>query len=591
MAIAASTAEPTHRSETMLALVLAAIALGAILFVGSLVVLFDLEGLQTKVQEIFGADLTPPRLANTETRYAENTARNISERLIRDASTGLFRDLPGHAGEAPVTHAMVPSELKRLPPAEPITPRDNDVKQRRVFRSGSRQAAREMTGRQIPLLRVKALGESADRSAPPLVSENAGPVNGLARLGSPGEIHLDPEPPSMPDAPDAHALDARPPGVEAFPRTENAATIGSRLVRERPDRGYPSLDDDIEAVFTIYQAEGMEDAYFRLTLRLREDSRLPAIPKDVLYLIDISQSIGMDELRTVRAAVVRHLSRLAPGDRYNVVTFSEDTYFLHEDAMFVSAGRFDAEATEDFIDKHAGQRRTDVLRATELILARVPQSNRPSNVFLISDGKATERTSDVSRITHEFQRVNRDNFSIFTFDAGKGGNLYLLSLLSYRSRGQLAFEPEMDKVAGALESFADRFNQPVLTNVVANYTNIKTSEVYPEVLPNLYRDAPVTFWGRTTPGREVALRVAGLAEGGPREFFFRTVVPEGDNSNPAVLHGWARGKAHALMARLADEPENEALRNQVIDFAREHRLADILQMIEKKGLTDLLPWK
>ena len=117
----------------------------------------------------------------------------------------------------------------------------------------------------------------------------------------------------------------------------------------------------------------------------------------------------------------------------------------------------------------------------------------------------------------------------------------------------------MEKIPEGLAGFVQRFDQPVLTNVVASYTNLRTSEVYPEVLPSLYRGHPITFWGRTLPGKTVAIRVAGMGQEGPREFFFRTVVPEGDALDPEVVRGSARGKCHELIARYADAPNDKAL--------------------------------
>ncbi len=63
-----------------------------------------------------------------------------------------------------------------------------------------------------------------------------------------------------------------------------------------PNNIYPSLDDDIDALFTTYKEPNSNKICFKLAIKLSPTSSLQTINKDVLFLIDISRSISNQEL-------------------------------------------------------------------------------------------------------------------------------------------------------------------------------------------------------------------------------------------------------------------------------------------------------
>ncbi len=577
---------PKRNTEIAAALVLAAMMMAGLFALSAMVVIWDFNRFSNKVGKLLQVEITTKSL-DRNTTFAQDRARDLGRRIMQGKQHRVFADMPNQDQEHPLGSQPINKPYH-------IDQAATGIGQARSMPSPPNALAadaQDLLPSTIPVVGVRKLGLPGGPPPPDLRALYASGRIGAGMLGSPGQGTFRHKLMTMPSAPLAESLSPAPPAPDFYVPPESATTVSRRLVRERPSQGYPSLDDDIDAVFTVFQAPGEKYAYFRLRLSLKPTSRVESIPKDVLFLIDISQSISPLELKHVRRAVVAHLARLDRRDRWNVVLFSENTYYMHPDTPFVPAGEFDEEAVRKFIRRHVNERRTDVFQAARLILERVPQSERPCNVFLISDGKATQGTSDVRRIVHSFQRVKRDNFAIFTFNAGPGGNRYLLRLLSYRSRGILGNCKKLKQVTERLSEFCCSVAEPVLTNVVASYTNIRTSDVCPVVLPNLYRGHPITFWGRTTPGKQVAMRVAGMSADGPREFFFRTIVPQGNASTPGVVREWARGQAHEMIARLSDDPKNKELKREILALTRRYDLTDITEMLTGKRLIDLLPWR
>lgn len=585
-----STSQKVRKREAVIAFFLAIAVLGGILLLAGTVALTGVDEFTRQVGNLFQIDLSKPKISERQSEYTQDRAEAFAKTLRRQNGKALFREPANKISPQildPAKRDLLPRH-SQMPLRPQRTPGQNDPRYQFAERAASRLAAPA----NLPIIARRKL-RSAERDRAPVLTatggRGSGGGGGVGENPANGTLGLTPLP--MPAGPKFRSPEALRPVRQAASLPDSANTISRRLLDSRPPNGFPSLDKDIEAEFSVYRVPGDRAAFFRLRLRLKPQSPLPTLSKDVLFLVDISQSISRRELAKVRAAVTDYLSGLPKTDRYNVVLFGERTYSLHEGDSFVSVANFDAARTQKFIARRAGERRTDVFNAAQSILARIPASNRPSNVFLISDGMATQGPDEVRAIVNGFRRLDRANFSIFTFNGGAGGDLYLLRLLSYRSRGFFMNAPEPQKIRNNLLRFFRTYDRPVLTNVVASYTNLRLSEVYPAVMPNLYRDHPVTIWGRTIPGREVAIRVAGLSAGGPREFFFRAKVPQGDASQPEILRQWAVGKVHALTARLGDNPHDEGLRNEIRTLAQKYQLNGLRSIVGGGGWSLSLPWK
>lgn len=313
----------------------------------------------------------------------------------------------------------------------------------------------------------------------------------------------------------------------------------------------PQPLNDVEVVFEVYDEPDDPRSYFRLTIREKSISKLKVIPKDVLFVIDVSLSIGQEELEAVREGVAQYLRAMAPGDRFNVIVFSEQTRGLFADFVSPTPRRVDTAIR--FIRRFPGEIKTDVYLVMKTVVGRISSRRRPCNVFLISDGKSTTGVRDAKRIVNDFSKVFRPNFAIFTFDVGKGGDRYLLDLLSYRSKGYAAWTDEPAHAPARLAQLCGQFGRPVFFDLRPEYGNLEVDETYPQKLPNLYKGKPIVIYGRCKPRDHVAMHLFGQASDGRREFFYNTSLPKGDPDNSRIALEWARGKIHWLVSAIAKE--------------------------------------
>lgn len=579
----------TQLRDTLLSLALALAILASCLGVSAVTTALDISPLYALVERMLRVPVRADLDAG-QGKFVEQRIGDAAQAAAPTPERTLFeRKTPFEEIRTPVA-AIRPNEPEAAAGAlrdameSPVAPK----------RSLTQQELDTALG--TALLPAPVIHRRAGAAAPSIPSPNLGALYQSGREGAGGAGRPGTE--SHAVRPDEFSPTMFSPRVEipdgAMPEPKrnvvaDALALQKATVEAPREQVYPSLDKEVTATFNVYREPNTDERYFRLEIAVRDDATIPVIPKDVLYLVDVSASIRGDELSRMRDAVLADIAQLPAADRWNCAVFSETSEFFAPTFQPATKDPAVLEKARLFLRRLENEDATNVFQITSRILESLPDNPRPVVVYLVSDGAANAGTSDIRSLVSSFQRVRRDAFSIFGFNAGPGGNTFLLELLSYRSRGFAAAEPVIDAAPGHFAAFSRQFSRPVLTAVVANYTNLEETEVYPKVLPDLYRDTPITLCGRCRKGDVVSMRVAGYGAQGPREFFFRTRIPDGDGEHPEIAALWARGKANALMAELGDNPKNEELRARIRSLAQTYGLASVPDMLkDDQGILDKL---
>jgi hypothetical protein len=371
----------------------------------------------------------------------------------------------------------------------------------------------------------------------------------------------------IPLLPDAHAM-----GKSIADDVREAKILEpERPASDDSFAGVTPLEPYVQTEFRVYREPGDPKSFFRLVIKAREGADLPVIRKNVLFVTDISLSIPPEELDEARKAVRTYLTQLDPGDKLNVVRFSEEARGAFDG--FVPPTPENIEKALEFVQKVPGQIKTDVYLVLHSIILNIYSKFDPCHVFLISDGKSTQGIRDTQRIVRDISPVIRSNISIFAVDIGKGGNRYMLDLVAYRSRGELLKIDDLSLVESELVQFATLRDNPILMNLSVNYANLKVDEVYPQILPNLYRKKGVVIYGQCEPGRKCAIQIYGQAAGGKwKRFLYPINVPEESDGDASIAREWARGKIHYLVAKMAREGQSQEVINEIIQLGQKYNL-------------------
>ena len=330
---------------------------------------------------------------------------------------------------------------------------------------------------------------------------------------------------------------------------------------------------EVDVDFQMYAEPGNPRCFFRLEVGVAELDKLPVIPKDVLFICDVSLSIRNAELDISRAVVEDYLRTLQRTDRFNVIIFSEDARKLYRSFVEPTPERI-AEAIR-FVARIPGKNRTDVYRVLQAVVrdvARHSPASRPCNLFFISDGASTAGIRDVRRIVNDIGALARPNFAIFPFDVGKGGNRYLLDLLAYRSRGAFTHAESYDEAPKLFAQLCGSYDKPVLMNVVPRYAGLKVDETYPALIPNLYANRSIVIYGRCTPAQNVAVTLHGKNPFARRGLSYEHVPGDPDPRRADIAREWARRKIHHIVAQMARTGETHELRAEIRRLGDKYRI-------------------
>jgi hypothetical protein len=365
-----------------------------------------------------------------------------------------------------------------------------------------------------------------------------------------------------------------------IPKIDIEHDIDNREAGEEPTAiqkdKYKDLSTEIELRFTTFSYPGKEEGYFKITITPKEDSSLPLIPKDVLFVIDVSGSMSDADIDEVKDTISNCLGMLNKDDRFNVIVFSAKSNQLFTNFQEVDKGEINAAISFiNFINLTTENYLTDVYNVLTKTVRTIPRSERPCNIFFISDGKPTTGITDIRTIVEDLALVRYPNISIFPMDIGGDGNTYFLDLLAFESRGISWTESDVESKKTTLEDFIWDYKDPVLLNLDVNYCNLDEGEIYPKILPNLYKEQKIEIYGMCKVNEEVALRIVGKTGDQTRELFITKTIPEQGNGGPEIAQEWARRKVHYLVTQIAKRGREEELIMEIEKLRKEYSINNI----------------
>lgn len=282
--------------------------------------------------------------------------------------------------------------------------------------------------------------------------------------------------------------------------------------------------------------------YFRVTVRPKP--KLPAVPKDVVILIDASGSIGNDRLASCRAAARRILrSCTNTGDRFNLVAFRDKFTYAFRSWQTCSATSF--AASDKWLSSLAAHGRTDVFDTISSVLTLPREPTRPLIALVVTDGDANVGIRETAQIISKFSTLNDGLVSVYMYGVKSSANRELIDVLTCGNRGEsFIFDGWLRARSGeGLEALSARFRDPILTDLRVVFASTCPAEAYPALLKNLYRDNAVEIVGRLPAGAtEVAFSLRGLAGATAYEGYFRLSL-DSATTDATLPERWSRERA------------------------------------------------
>ncbi len=546
--------------------------------------LFNVELVDLGAQPIERPDLARDAAGNAEARIEQELER-LEALPARDARDAIEQML---SNEAPLDPFGDEDRLKLLgsgvPDAAPPALISSEQSRRSVSTAGDTaglgtvdhvdKAQPVRVGSAFEARKQRLLGglESAQKPAEPqlplpLASFSiSGPMGaGLSlELGKP---QVETSPPSLLGRVNV-GLDLPDPFSKPLLATNLPQTESDQLDERRQQ--VVNLDDLLVARIFVYRPPEGPGYFHLMIMPQRADSRLQPLPKDVIFVLDASQSIGQRTLGKLKDGIKEAMRRLGTDDRFTIIGFRNKALQYSENLVPVNPLAV-AEAWS-FVDSLNASGRTDIYSAMEQIMKLGTQRARPHIIVLFSDGRPNVGITDSRNIINRLSASRAPSTTIYSFGAGNSINHYLLDLLAYRNRGYAVYSDERSDIPFDVQTLMSELEKPVLMRVQADMPGLDNVEVYPKQLPDLYQNWPLNLYGRIHDQDEIVLRITGEAFDETKEVVLRVPIPKETNGDQEVARDWAKQKLMWLIGQTVQLGETPSLMQEISRIGQQYNV-------------------
>ncbi len=294
------------------------------------------------------------------------------------------------------------------------------------------------------------------------------------------------------------------------------------------------------------------------------------LPRELIFVIDTSGSMGGHSIRQARAALDLALRRLHPRDRFNIIAFDDTVTALHR-APVAASGHHVAMAREfvRHLDAGGGTEMSPALRRAMPSPAAPDTPARLRQIVFITDGAVGNEQALYRQIEQGLGDAR-----LFTVGIGSAPNGWFMRKAAQFGRGTYTLIGNLDEVADKMTALFTRIGAPVVTDIQLQWPAGVSVEVWPQRVRDLYAGEPLVIAARITPGGVSPVQVTVTGHSGGRAWSSRVDLLPGATlgGHVGVASLWARRKIEALVDLERAGVPGEEVRRRVLPVALEHQL-------------------
>ncbi|WP_286827382.1 marine proteobacterial sortase target protein [Alcanivorax sp. UBA3183] len=320
------------------------------------------------------------------------------------------------------------------------------------------------------------------------------------------------------------------------------------------------LEDKGEPLVTSFHEEIDGEHYALLMVVPPETGQLTTLPRETLFIIDSSGSMGGAPMRQAKASLQRALQRLKPGDRFNITDFdSQHTLLFDQPATVTDASRQQAQRFVDSL--HAGGG-THMLPALSATLAQPTSDGYLRQVIFITDG-AVGNENGIFRALHEQLGEAR----LFTVGIGSAPNSHFMTRAAQFGRGSFTYINDQNQVQQGMDTLFRRLESPLMRNLQVLLPQGIVADRWPQKLPDLYAGEPLLVAMKLSAPTD-RITVSGYSD----RHWQQPIALHTNSNHPGTASLWARRKIADLMDRITLGAPETDIAPQITQVALRHQL-------------------
>jgi len=342
--------------------------------------------------------------------------------------------------------------------------------------------------------------------------------------------------------------------------------------------GHEAMDRDFVLRWQLDVGVKPTAAMFRETLGQEEYALLMLmpplnvpvnIPRELIFIIDTSGSMGGESIRQAKAALSMAVGRLGLEDRFNIIEFNSN-YSLYSPSS-VGVNKLERRQALGFVENLEASGGTNMAPALNVALTADTPEGFVKQIVFITDGS-------VSNEAELFELVDSKlgEGRLFTVGIGSAPNGYFMSQAAKFGRGSHTSIGNLRELGAKMEILFRRLESPVLTDVNVEWPAELKVQMWPENIPDLYWGEPLTVSAKLTDNNSAKMlsgEVTVTGSIGGAMWQQRITLAQG---TPAEHNGvaslWAREKISALLNQKIKGRAIADVRKDVLEVALRHQL-------------------
>jgi Ca-activated chloride channel family protein len=282
--------------------------------------------------------------------------------------------------------------------------------------------------------------------------------------------------------------------------------------------------------------------------------------QEVVFLIDISGSMGGASLVEAKAALKLCLRHLREGDRFNIIAF-DDQIERFEKAP-VPFKQKTLEAADRWVAALEARGGTEILAP----LLEAAQQTPHGVIVLLTDGQVGNENEILEQVL-----AKRERARVYSFGIGTNVSDWMLRELGRRTGGAVELIHPGERIDEKVVAQFARAVAARVEEVRVEFSGVDVGEQAPATAPPLVDGEPWTLLGRVENGQSGRCTVRGKLEGKP----FELEVPidvRSAGDRPAVAKLWAKERIRDLEGASLSGRRQESMKQRIVKLAVDNQI-------------------
>ncbi|XP_022721622.1 uncharacterized protein LOC111279023 [Durio zibethinus] len=233
--------------------------------------------------------------------------------------------------------------------------------------------------------------------------------------------------------------------------------------------------------------------------------------KEVVFVIDISESMQGRPIENVKNALLASLSKLNPQDSFNIIAFNSEIRLFSSTMVLATHGSI-LNATQWLSSNLTTDGGTNIMLPLKQAMKLLSDASESIPlIFLITDGSVEDEREICNVMKGYLTSGGSVSPRMCTFGIGLYCNHYFLQMLAQIGRGHYGYTYDADNIESRMERLFTTASSVVLANITMDMPeNLDSVEMFPSQIPDLSFGSPLIVSGTYKGDFPDIIKVKGM---------------------------------------------------------------------------------